>query len=157
MPLTNKDFDQLAEAMEKNIKLFVEKCQDLNPKNKTGGCLVYMHQDGSDNFSFLGTNIGDREKYYDTAFRKIGQLRDNPDHISSYQSRDPESGLWGGGFKLPWLGWVSFSGLPELADEACLLKSCVDAGLLTDSEDDQKLVKEILKTSDNPVFDRLVD
>lgn len=157
MPISNKNFNQLVEAMKKNINLFVEKCPDLNLKNKTGGCLNYVHDDGSDNFRFLGVNINDQKKYYNTASRKIGQLRDNLEHVSSHQSRDPEKGFWGGGIRLPGGDWVAFSGLPEQADEACLLKSCIDIGLITDSEEDQRLVKEILEISDNSVFDRLVD
>lgn len=59
-------------------------------------------------------------KYRKLAAEKAMRLREHPEHVTSWQSRDPDHDRWGGAIRTN-DGWVfSFSGLPELWDEALL-------------------------------------
>ena len=61
--------------------------------------------------------LDSRLKYEEVSLRKVGQLIQNPDHISSFQSRDGEK-FWGGGYPIPNLKLaITISGHPELGDE----------------------------------------
>ena len=58
-----------------------------------------------------------RQKYEEVSLRKVHQLIQHPDHISSFQSRDGES-FWGGGYPIPNMALaIAISGHPELCDE----------------------------------------
>lgn len=57
---------------------------------------------------------------FDFALEKSRRLREHPDHLSSWQSRDPSSNKWGGAIRVGQF-ILSFSGLPELVDEALML------------------------------------
>ena len=52
---------------------------------------------------------------------KPRQLMDNLDHLSSWQSRDPENGLWGGAVTMSPYEIFSMSGLTEHGDEGMVL------------------------------------
>ncbi len=60
------------------------------------------------------------EKYFSFAQEKARRLAKHPEHMSSWESRDPESDQWSGAVRYGGLIF-SFSGLPELADEALIL------------------------------------
>jgi len=151
MVLSIDDFNHLSLLMQSAILEFIAKGKKFNPNNKTGGCLAYDDNNGGTNFKFLGSNIDDEKKYYETAFCKIQQLKDNPGHISSFQSRNPDNGFWGGGVMLVGKdGYMSFSGLPELGDEACLLKALLNAKHYR-----KENVKAILALSNNPIYTQI--
>ena len=95
MALTNKMFSEVRDLMIKAIEKFIEKGQTFNPNGKSGGCLAYDDGNGNTNFTLVGSNIGDEKKYYQTALRKIQQMKDHSDHVSSWQSRNPDNGEWG--------------------------------------------------------------
>lgn len=88
---------------------------------------------------------------------KVARLFSHLDegHRSSWESRDPENGKWGGavpGSDGNHVMGVGFSGLPELADEAISLIVCVKVGYLTLEQ-----AIEIAQISSNSVFLGLVD
>jgi hypothetical protein len=91
------------------------------------------------------------EKYMEFAQEKARRLAFQIGHVSSWESRDPDHNQWGGAIRIEDLIF-SFSGLPELADEAAML----GVGLMygrrenTSSED---LFAEIATRSDNPYWD----
>lgn len=61
-----------------------------------------------------------REKYYKLSQEKAKRLYAHPEHLSSWQSRNPDQGEWGGSIRIE--NYIfSFSGLPELIDEALML------------------------------------
>lgn len=64
---------------------------------------------------------------------KARRLMLSPDHISSWQSRDPKNDKWGGAIKTPEF-ILSFSGLPELGDEAVMLLTAWDLNWLKSAE-----------------------
>jgi len=57
----------------------------------------------------------------------------HPNHVSSYQSRDPNKGRWGGQIKTSTLG-ISISGYPEPVDQAFGLSLAVYFSLLSYDE-----------------------
>lgn len=59
-------------------------------------------------------------KYFSLCQEKSTRLASHPDHVSSWQSRDPDGNKWGGAIKVNHLIF-SFSGGPELGDEALML------------------------------------
>jgi len=61
-----------------------------------------------------------REAYFFFAREKARRLAEHPEHMSSWESRNPELDQWGGAVRRGDFIF-SFSGLPELADEALIL------------------------------------
>lgn len=77
---------------------------------------------------------------------KMHRLADHPDHASAWQSRDPKEKKYGGAIRAGDF-ILSFSGLPELADEALILGVAVRLGIM--NRDAADLVAEI---SDNDIW-----
>ncbi len=74
-------------------------------------------------------------KYQEKSLEKSDRLLAHPDHISSWQSRHPEEGQWGGAIRATSADRViSFSGLPELIDEALVLVLAFVTGLINSDE-----------------------
>lgn len=62
-----------------------------------------------------------RAKYFEFCQEKSRRLADHEDDLSSWQTRHPEQGQWGGAIRTLDQKIFSFSGLPELGDEAVML------------------------------------
>lgn len=72
-------------------------------------------------------------KYFVFAQEKAHRLSEHPEHQTSWQSRNPEENKWGGAINAgPY--YLSFSGLPEPADEAAMLLAAVGLGFMTRDE-----------------------
>jgi len=141
------DFIALRNAVELAVAAFIKNCPDANPNHKTGGVILHRCNRGVEQHTTVGT-LSMQSVYEDlltTARRKIEQLQIHFTHMTSYQSRDPEKGLWGGGLNLFCNGQVALSGLPELADEACLMCGLVQCDLVII----EPFVTKALKISDN--------
>lgn len=67
------------------------------------------------------------------AQEKPRRLNQHPDQVSSYQSRDEKQDRWGGAIATRNY-YLSFSGLPELCDEALTLIVARTLGLLNDRQ-----------------------
>ncbi len=84
-------------------------------------------------------------KYLEFCQEKAARLAGHRDHESSYESRNPGKDRWGGavrcGNKI-----FSFSGLPELGDEAVMLK----AALLSNTP--IEVLERIAQRSNNPYW-----
>lgn len=87
-----------------------------------------------------------RRRYRKLSREKLTRRLKNPGHVSSWQSRNPEQDEWGGDIKAGDFD-LSFSGLPELADEAVMLALAVILLLLTFEE-----ACAIARISDNQYF-----
>ncbi|MBI2013324.1 MAG: hypothetical protein HYS87_00600 [Candidatus Colwellbacteria bacterium] len=89
-------------------------------------------------------------KYFELAQEKANRLDAHiktMGHKSSWQSRDPAKNQWGGAIFAN--GWIfSFSGLPELADEAAMVLVAMRFGFLNPRQ-----VAEITAKSLNPFVD----
>lgn len=111
----------------------------------------------------VNTCPDDKEgKYCTLSLEKGRRLFNNPKHVSSFQSRNPGAlipypdlpdhginwGHWGGAIRCPDSQLIlSFSGLPELGDEAVALAIAVQAGWLSGSK-----ARAIAEISENPHF-----
>jgi hypothetical protein len=92
-------------------------------------------------------------KYSDLCMEKavrLWQMFREHSHVLSWQSRDPDNGLWGGAVMFTddrgrkWI--LSFSGLPEAADEAAMLLAGARA------IESMKRAQEIAAISSNATF-----
>jgi len=100
----------------------------------------------------IGTyNKENEDKYKDFSLEKAQRLFRNlsKDHYSSWQSRNPEKEAWGGAILAKSL-IISFSGLPELHDEAFSLVMAVKLDVLNYFE-----AKNITVISGNEAFNLL--
>lgn len=147
--LVEVDFSALHSAVDRAVASFIRNCSDANPNHKTGGVLLHRSNRGVEQHTGVGTITRESVLYDDflaTARRKIKQLRLSFKYcMTSYESRDPENGLWGGGLNISCYGQVALSGLPELADEACLLCGLVVCDLV----DYIPFAIKVLSVSDN--------
>lgn len=89
---------------------------------------------------------GKRRRYRKLSREKLLRRLKNPGHVSSWQSRNYRYDRWGGDIKAGHFD-LSFSGLPELADEAVMLALAVILLLLTHEE-----ACKIALLSDNHYF-----
>ena len=75
------------------------------------------------------------EKYREYSLEKATRLSHAPfDHKSSWQSRNPDKEQWGGAVYAEHGFIFSFSGLPEIADEALVLAIASNMGFMTHDE-----------------------
>lgn len=122
-PDFEKVFDIVAHierALNKALAIFA---QEENWKGRTGGyfCLA----DKESGMPLFITQVGEvpkekAGKYLSFCQEKAGRLAQNKAHWSSWQSRNPDQEKWGGAVRTE-IGILSFSGLPELGDEAVML------------------------------------
>jgi hypothetical protein len=107
------------ESIEKLTQMFEEE-------KKNYGFLTIMDKDGY--LLLPPTEIGNvplekREKYSSYSLEKAKRLQSNiKRHFTSYESRDPENGKWGGAISVNNNLIFSFSGLTEHGDEAIMLR-----------------------------------
>ena len=114
------------------IRMASELIQKLNIEGKDSGYLTIL--DASDGRLILQVQIGicpadKADKYCDFSLEKAKRVFETGDQ-SSWQSRDPENGKWGGGIRAN-DHILSFSGMPELADEALSLTIAERMGWMT--------------------------
>ncbi len=89
------------------------------------------------------------DKYFCLAAEKAARLRDSDD-LSSFASRDPENGMWGGAIRTnaDKTGLIlSCSGLPELDDEAVMLSTAVRESVMAKADADT-----VAQISNNVMF-----
>lgn len=119
-----------------------------------GGILRLFHEPS--NAMVLTVSLGSIEldkkyKYRSLSLEKCQRLMAHSDHVSSWQSRDPRGGLWGGAIRAQqWV--IGFSGLPELLDEAVVTAAAYQLNQLTLAE-----AGIIADNSSNPHTDLLID
>lgn len=102
---------------------------DEGEDERTGGYCTILERDDTDDdmelyqictVRFGEVPEGKAGKYMSYSLEKATRLHHLPDDTLSWQSRDPGSGKWGGAIRTK-TSIFSFSGLPELADEAAML------------------------------------
>ena len=153
---------------------------ELNSDNKDGGYLTIADRgfiNGSEYFTIGKIPSDKRSKYVSFSQEKAHRVlthwlrssfvdknidvakhgiifpEDGESVVSSYQTRNPDLGMWGGAVLFEQMysnpNIVSFSGLPELADEALSYILGKDLGLVRD----QGLLQKIKEISNNPFVD----
>lgn len=132
----------------------------LIDESRTGGYMTVLSlTDRPPTTALLVAEIGELtdpekiKKYHDFSREKADRLRLNiaMGHSSSWQSRNPDENHWGGAIRAGG-AILSFSGLPELADEALTLEVARRLGMLS-----HELCLQIAQTSNNEIFHRPVD
>lgn len=125
---------------------------------RTGGYLTVLSvEDRPHSVPLLVVQIGELTtekiiKYHAFSREKAARLALNyTEHRSSWQNRDPDRDQWGGAINTG-RHILSFSGLPELADEALMLAVALELGLLSNQQ-----AKQIADISDNQIFRQLVE
>ena len=100
----------------------------------------------------IGVCPDDRvEKCFRLSLEKGERLFINKTHVSSFQSRDIANKKYGGAITFPNL-IISFSGLPELVDEAVMLVLAYKLGWM-----DWAGVQNIITISQNPFFEKFAE
>lgn len=149
----------LLEAAEAVLASMREK--GLIDESRTGGYMTVLFP--GDRFlppPLLVAQIGEPadpekiEKYFSFSQEKAQRLITNANvagQLSSWQSRDPQKNKWGGAIRAgDYI--LSFSGLPELADEALMLAVAVSLKMLIPEQADW-----IADISDNDFYRRLIE
>lgn len=98
-----------------------------NGIDKKGGYFtLFIREDNRVLTTTLIGDISDEKAEKSRAFspEKALRLRDHPEHNSSHQSRNLDEGKWGGAIATIYY-ILSFSGLPELWDEALMLLAAI--------------------------------
>ena len=128
----------------------IQKIPGFPNEKNSGYCTIISVADGRVLLSFqVGHCPREKfEKYYSFSHEKAQRLRKFvfDGHVSSWQSRDESAGQWGGAISA---GSVifSFSGLPELADEAIMLMAAVTCNFMS-----PETAIEIARISGNKFF-----
>jgi hypothetical protein len=128
---------------------------ELAPDDKRGGVFCAVSTDTMIPIH-LGILIGTvpdeekRDKYWRLAKEKADRLSSYKAHASSFQSRSPTHDRWGGAVRATYFIF-SFSGFPELLDEALVLKTALLAGLM-----DPGIADTIAKESKNLYFEKML-
>ena len=139
------------------VALLVKKCSELpnnpEPERKSGYLTIKSRKDGR---LLLQIQIGecpsDKHTLYRTcSMAKATRLLKNKDSLSSWQITN-ESKFENGGAVIAHDFSLSFSGLPELIDEAVVLVTALVFGWLSEKE-----AKEISGISGNSYFEELKD
>ncbi len=114
---------------EKIITVATDLLREAGQPDKSGGYLVVFRTaypiayTNPALIAALGFSPADTvERRIAVATEKCRRLESGAGqgHLTSYESRDPEGGRWGGAVRAdPYI--LSFSGLPELWDEAAML------------------------------------
>lgn len=128
-------------------------------QQRAGGYFCVMDRsqgDGAPAIPMLLTAVGHipidkAQKYHDLAIEKAQRLIARPDTMSSYQTRLPGYGKWGGAIASRGGIVLSFSGLPEHADEALMLALGHDLKLVTLIEG-----SVISQLSNNQIYPHLI-
>ncbi|MDQ5970564.1 MAG: hypothetical protein QG603_341 [Patescibacteria group bacterium] len=139
------------------VEKLVEESTNLRGNLKPGrrgGCLTVLVR-GEPGFALcsrVGIFVDDPEQYLTLSQEKAERLQGLwHKHLSSWQSRDPDNGRWGGAIIADQLIF-SFSGLPELVDEAVVTAAAYWLGEITEYSQ----VLKIADISRNPFTEELV-
>lgn len=111
------------------VLLVLDLCKDMpGMEGETGGYLCVADRAGT---PLVVAKIGEVDaektsKYMSFCQEKARRLADHPEHVASWQSRKPDEDQYGGAVSGDHY-ILSFSGLPELADEAVMLVTMASA------------------------------
>lgn len=116
-------------------------------EGRTGGYVCLMDPQGHGVLNLKGGEIIDwerRQRCITLSNEKPERLLKHPDHLLSWQSRNPDNTQYGGAIRLPSQWLLGFSGFLEMDDEAFVasLARCMKWV-------DEAWVKQTLSISDN--------
>lgn len=142
-------------ASHTTVKAFTELPINADEKRKGGFLTIRDRERGHILYTLLIGQVSHEkaDKYQCFSWEKGGRLRSHvtseDKHLSSWQSRDPDRGYWGGAIVTKKY-IVSFSGLPELGDEAVSMIVAIRMYWMSKQE-----AERIARLSKNPFFVQL--
>lgn len=113
----------LTDILKKASIIVPKACSINHHEGKKGGYLCIATHNGTiETIALIGTvsDPAKAKKYFDFCQEKALRLASNRDHVSSWESKDRARDLRGGAIRCR-DHILSFAGLPELWDEACVL------------------------------------
>lgn len=133
------------------MNLFLDLPNNPKPERQGGYITIVDRETGQILFVCKIGEIEDdaARDYFSFSQEKAGRLMLWPQHVSSWQSRDEKNKQWGGAIKT-FEFILSFSGLPELGDEAVMLLLAYSFNWINFDE-----MMNIAKISENPFVDAL--
>ena len=140
----------LALLCKKSVESIIDFCSDDEGwAGHTGGYLCIS--DGKNGLPLLTMLIGEvflqkAPKYLEFCQEKAARLAGHPNHQTSWESRNPEKDWWGGAVRFE-DKILSFSGLPEMGDEAAMLRVVAKHG-----DEACVMARRIAKLTDNPYW-----
>ena len=139
----------LATQCESAVRMVLRRFGNRNGwVGREGGYLCIA--DGKNGLPILTVLVGKvpphkARKYLAFCQEKAGRLAGNRGHLSSWESRDPQKDHWGGAIRFnDYI--LSFSGLPEMGDEAAMLVAAMRSNI------GATVVKNIAQRSKNPYW-----
>ena len=140
------DLLEVLDQVSLNVNAFIELPDAA--RDRRGGYFTVVSRTESPQVITI-TKIGnpaleESSTYFDFSQEKANRLIASVELLSSFQNRDPDNGRWGGAIKTSDY-ILSFSGLPELGDEAVMLLTAYTFCWLTEEQ-----IVEIAKISSNP-------
>ncbi len=163
--MTTTGEETIIDIAERIIALLVNEYPELTTsKNilKTGG-YISVFDLGDKRLEYVGV-VGEpapHEKWSAYAYNsgekgtRLLATHEELGHLTSFESRDPENGKWGGAIVAGYYIF-SFSGLPEQADEAVMLVVAVELNVLSLVDASAIAIKnnnEIFSTIINYLYD----
>ncbi len=130
------------------------RARDPKWQDRAGGYFCLTTDDGTLLLlcPFGNIPLGKFAKYAALSQEKAQRLAAHPEHASSWQSRSENDAdlRFGGAIRAN--GYIySFSGLPELGDEAVMLVTALLTGA-SENERSQRAIEDIAEMSRNPFF-----
>ena len=117
------DISLLLIPSQSSINTIVQRaCQLIGNSDKKGGYFCVTDLKGSILLVMLIGEVAEEKipRYSKVCIEKAQWLASHADHVSSWQSRNEAEDKWGGAIKTKDFIF-SFSGLPEMWDEACMV------------------------------------
>ncbi len=163
-PLAEKTKNALREAAQDvlvtALHLFRDEKDEEGWFGRTGGAVCFADDEGNPLYVAVISNSCVPEcisKYVELCQEKALRLGSLEWQNSSWESRKPQKDWWGGAVRIERMIY-SFSGLPELGDEAVMLVSSI----LTAKNKEQALLRKlqaeaIAEKSSNPYFELLLN
>jgi hypothetical protein len=153
--LTDRDRDALITLIRRVVDAALELPANPDPK-KIGGYLTVLDEGNPSLIIPFGEMPEEKvQKYFQLSQEKAFRLFRQPEHLSSFQSQNPEANQWPGAVRANNDIILSFSGMPWKIDEAICLVIGVNMRWLP-----LKQALLIADISDNKLFEplfRLVD
>ena len=140
----------LALLCKKAVESAIDLCSDDEGwAGRAGGYLCIA--DGKNGLPLLTVLIGEvslqkAPKYLEFCQEKAARLAGHPNHQTSWESRNTKKDQWGGAVRFE-DKILSFSGLPEMGDEAAMLVAIAKHG-----DEARAAARRIAKLTDNPYW-----
>lgn len=117
-------YSDLTEIIGKTTVIVAKACSINHHEGKKGGWLCVSNSTGQVQAVLMIGTVPDSEKsrrYFNYCQEKAARLAEHRNHVSSWQSRDPDKDRWGGAIRCK-EHILSYSGLSsDLWDEAIVL------------------------------------